>query len=283
MFHLLISYSGWPSTGGSMSNGRIYLRPDTLPGSDFYTDGRLDLNKVNKIPALLVTELNGDGDQFARVAYITSLTPGIKETTIQYAIDNSIAPISNTDLAKYSAELRLSSFGLSHTCWDLCEVDLFKLLLRNHQNNALTSNVFSLDAAHAQDNTLVSVMMPFRQEFNHIYGTLQGASAELGLNCIRADDIWEENAIIQDVVNLIARARIVICDCSGKNPNVFYEAGIAHAIGKEVILITQSHDDIPFDLRHLRYIYYLSNNEGCQQLAQRVSERIRSILWGTNA
>jgi hypothetical protein len=78
---------------------------------------------------------------------------------------------------------------------------------------------------------------------------------------MRADDFWEHQAVIQDIVNLIARSRIVICDCSGRNPNVFYEAGIAHTLGKEVILITQNENDIPFDLRHLRYIRYLKNQK----------------------
>lgn len=277
MFHLLISYSGWPDTGGRMSNGRIYLRPDASPGSEFYSNGKLNINKVNKIPALLVSEPGGDGEQFARVAYITSITPGTKETSIQYAIDNSIAPISNSDLEKYSTELRLGGFGLSHTCWDLCEVDLFKLLLRNQQNNALMPQVFSLEAAHSQDENLISIMMPFSAEFNPIYKALQKATTSIGFSCVRADDIWEHHTIIQDIVNIIARARVVICDCSGKNPNVFYEAGIAHAIGKEVILITQSEQDIPFDLRHLRYIHYLPNNEGLKKLSMSLQAKLRSI------
>jgi hypothetical protein len=69
----------------------------------------------------------------------------------------------------------------------------------------------------------------------------------------------------------------VICDCSGKNPNVFYEAGIAHAVGKEAILIAQSEDGVPFDLRHLRYIRYLPNNEGFVSLPASLQAKLRSI------
>ena len=58
------------------------------------------------------------------------------------------------------------------------------------------------------------------------------------------------------------RSSVVICDCSDRNPNVFYEIGIAHTLGREVILITQSEADIPFDLLHLRYVRYLNNPEG---------------------
>lgn len=278
MFHLLVSYQGWPDSGGSMSNSRIYMSPNEGPGASFYTNGKLDITQINKIPALLVTETGGDGPQFAKVAYITNITEGQKETAIQYAIDNSIAPISNNDLEDYSIELGLGRFGLAHTCWSLCQADLFRLMLINQQKNAISPKVFSLESAHFQDNTLVSVMMPFKAEFNLVYSALQKASTAVGLKSVRADDIWEHHAIIQDIVNIIARARVVICDCSGKNPNVFYEAGIAHAIGKEVILITQSDEDIPFDLRHLRYIHYLNNNEGVEVLSQAVQARLNSIM-----
>ena len=119
--------------------------------------------------------------------------------------------------------------------------------------------------------------MPFSAEFNSVYSALQYATTSVGFSCVRADDIWEHHAIIQDVVNIIARAKVVICDCSGKKPNVFYEAGIAHAIGKEVILIAQSEQDIPFDLRHLRYIRYLPNSEGLGKLSSSLQEKLISI------
>jgi len=153
-----------------------------------------------------------------------------------------------------------------------------KLLLQNQKKTSITPEVFSIDAVYTQDKNLVSVMMPFNAEFSTVYITLKESINDVGLNCIRADDIWEENAIIQDIVNIIAKAKVVICDCSGKNPNVFYEIGIAHALGKEVILITQSNEDIPFDLRHLRYIRYLSNTEGLKGLSQSIQSRLSSII-----
>ncbi len=64
-------------------------------------------------------------------------------------------------------------------------------------------------------------MMPFGPRFDEVYATLQGTAKALKLRCLRADDIWENNAVIQDVVSLINRSRIVICDCTGRNANVF--------------------------------------------------------------
>jgi hypothetical protein len=84
--------------------------------------------------------------------------------------------------------------------------------------------------------------------------------------CLRADDIWENPAIIQYILTLIEKSFVVVCDCSGRNRNVFYEIGISHSLGREVVLITQADEDIPFDLRHLRYIKHLNNGEGRQVL-----------------
>ena len=260
-----------------MSNDRIYIRPEDPVGSRVFSNGHLDIAKLKEHPALLVTETGGNGPQFAKVAHIINITQGHTETTIQYAIDNSISPISNAELEGHSIELSLGRFGLSHTCWKMCEVELYKLLLQNQQKRTVSPKVFSLEAAYSQDDSLVSIMMPFSAEFNPVYSTLQEAASSIGFSSIRADDMWEHHTIIQDVVNIIARAKVVICDCSGKNPNVFYEAGIAHAIGKEVILITQSEHDIPFDLRHIRYIRYLPNSEGLGELSLSLQAKLRSI------
>lgn len=277
MFHLLVSYQGWPDSGGTLPRNRVYIGAEDPIGSRFYSNGLLDVVKLKEHPALLVTETKGAGSQFARVAYITNITIGHSDVSIQYAIDNSILPISNAELEGHAVELRLGRWGLSHTCWSVCEVDLFKLLLQNQQKRAVSPKVFSLEAAYSQDENLVSIMMPFSAEFNPVYSTLQEATTSTGFSCVRADDIWEHHTIIQDIVNIIARAKVVICDCSGKNPNVFYEAGIAHAIGKEVILITQSEHDVPFDLRHLRYIRYLPNSQGLGELSVSLQAKLRSI------
>jgi hypothetical protein len=121
---------------------------------------------------------------------------------------------------------------------------------------------------------------PVSAGFDGVYAALGAAAEAVGEKCKRADDIWNHDAIIQDVVSLICKSSVVICDLTGKNANVFYEAGIAHSLGKDVILITQSADDVPFDLRHLRYIQYLNNGEGLQQLTAKVTDRLETLAAG---
>lgn len=120
---------------------------------------------------------------------------------------------------------------------------------------------------------LIAVMSPFSQPFEAVFSTIEAASTSVGFRCLRAKDIWEHSSVIQDVFSLIFKAHIVVCDFTGKNPNVFYEAGIAHTLGKHVVPITQSASDIPFDLQHHRYLSYLNNNEGLSGLQSELTKR----------
>lgn len=126
------------------------------------------------------------------------------------------------------------------------------------------------------ENDLVAVMMPFAG-FGPVYDAIKLAVAGAELRCVRADDIWENSILIQDVFSLIFRSHIVVCDFSGRNPNVMYEAGIAHTLGKHVVPVTQSADDIPFDLRHHRYLGYLNNGEGRTKLQHELTERLKTL------
>lgn len=124
---------------------------------------------------------------------------------------------------------------------------------------------------------LVSVMMPFSSDFDDVYSSIQQACDDVNLNCIRADDIWEESVIIQDIFNLIFESSIVVADLTQKNPNVLYELGIAHTLGKHVIPITQSMDDVPFDLSHHRALKYLNNGEGRDAMQRDLSNRLKHL------
>jgi len=127
------------------------------------------------------------------------------------------------------------------------------------------------------DPKLVSVMMPFNAAMAPVYSAIQAAAATVGFKCERADDIWLASAVIQDVFSLIFRSFIVVCDFTGKNPNVFYEAGIAHTLGKHVIPITQTDGDIPFDLRHHRHLTYHGNGEGIATMRDGIAKRFKTL------
>jgi hypothetical protein len=127
-----------------------------------------------------------------------------------------------------------------------------------------------------QNEKLISVMLPFT--LSQTFKAVKDACIELDLECKKADDIWENSTFIQDIFELIFTSKIVIVDFTGKNPNVFYEVGIAHTLGKSVIPIAQSIDDVPSDLRQHRVLRYLPNSEGYARLTQELVKRIETII-----
>lgn len=141
----------------------------------------------------------------------------------------------------------------------------------------LAPTVFELTDEEPR-NDLVSVMMPFGAEFKSVHEAIKSACGDADLECLRADDIWQETTFLQDIVNLIMQSAIVVCDFSNRNPNVMYETGIAHTLGKEVVPIAQSIEDVPSDLRHHRVLTYHSNREGHGTLRQKLAQRLRTIV-----
>ncbi|MEI2281224.1 hypothetical protein [Paenibacillus polysaccharolyticus] len=108
----------------------------------------------------------------------------------------------------------------------------------------------------------ISILMPFKDDFNKFYvNFLTPIINELGFEVTRGDDFFESTAVIDDIWKMINESVIIIADLTGKNANVFYEVGIAHTLGKRVILLAQNDEDIPFDLRHLRHFSYEPNSE----------------------
>jgi len=96
-------------------------------------------------------------------------------------------------------------------------------------------------------------------------------------DCLRADDIFDNRAIIDDIVRLIRQADVIIADLTTRNPNVLYELGRAHEMGKECVLLTQDIEDVPFDLRHLRVIVYSTSGRGLATLRGQLLGTVRTI------
>jgi hypothetical protein len=99
--------------------------------------------------------------------------------------------------------------------------------------------------------------MPFNKRHNDYYThIIKPVLEELGVYTYRADEIYGTKAIIDDIFDSISNASFLLADVTGRNPNVNYELGIAHALKKSVIIISKSIDDIPFDYQHKRVIIY---------------------------
>lgn len=105
--------------------------------------------------------------------------------------------------------------------------------------------------------TKAFVIMPFAPDFDEIYNLfIADALTESGFEVFRADDIRRQQNILQDIVSAISTSNLIVADLTDSNPNVYYELGIAHALRKQVILLTQNLEELPFDLRSYRVINY---------------------------
>jgi len=122
------------------------------------------------------------------------------------------------------------------------------------------------------DQGLCFVIMPFDETFRPVWDTIKQTiqNDPFNIRCVRADEISRPGTIMEDVLQYIAEARLVIADMTGRNPNVFYELGITHSCkpSSDVILLTRTIDDVPFDLRHLRCLVY---REDLSDLPDRLS------------
>lgn len=105
------------------------------------------------------------------------------------------------------------------------------------------------------------VMMPFGHWFDSYYKDLFiPAIKDAGMEPSRADELFSTGTVIEQIWEQIQKSKILLADLTGKNANVFYELGLAHAVRKPVVFLTAKLEDVPFDLRHLRVIVYDVNN-----------------------
>jgi hypothetical protein len=118
------------------------------------------------------------------------------------------------------------------------------------------------------------VIMPFSSELDFVHGVISSTIESYGVDVVRADEVFLSRPVMDDVKTMIAEADLVIADFTGKNPNVYYEAGLADAWKKDWIILVQSTDDLTFDVRHIRSIRY-SNTMGADR---KLEANLRSAM-----
>jgi hypothetical protein len=302
MYNLFIAYSltAWLGKPYEMQSGRVLSGYTADPLKEKYgTFNDEVIQALQSYPALFLNERQHNVP--GRIGWITRIRHRNNEVRVEYEIDPNLPHIPIDKLLELQWELDFTEWELNNTHWALKDVDLFPVLIEAGLLSAdmieaqpadsriktigvgqppaeveARPSVFRLPK-EARDNKLVSVMMPFSPAFNGVYAAIQKAAGAAGMTCERADNIWEENEVIQDIFSLIYRSNIVVCDFTQQNPNVFYEAGIAHTLGRSVVPISQNEHDVPFDLKHHRYLKYLNNGEGLDDLVTRLTPRLKTL------
>jgi hypothetical protein len=137
--------------------------------------------------------------------------------------------------------------------------------------------VFKLrDFVVAKDSCLY--LGPFGGPFNTIYrDCVVPALESADISVTRAGEIFSTDVTVEEVLKGIVCSSFVVADVSGRNPNVMYEIGMANAVGRLVLVISQSVDDIPFDLRYRRTVIYEPTPGGCRKLEEDLARTARLI------
>ena len=127
----------------------------------------------------------------------------------------------------------------------------------------------------AIEKDLVFVLMPFHSDYLSIFDTVSDLCREVNLRCVRGDEELMRSDILTHILHLLVKARIVVAIIDGRNPNVFYELGIAHAIDKPTILLSSDLQDLPIDIKSKRLVVYDSPKDLAERLR---SELLKAVL-----
>lgn len=122
---------------------------------------------------------------------------------------------------------------------------------------------------------LATCLMPFSKKYRSIYDVIMHSCEFSGFKCRRTDDelIATNSNLRRFIVSLILQAEVVIAEIDGRNPNVMYEVGLAHAMGKLVIIVVKrdNSDEIPENLKGNRLVVYRNEDDLFEQLNKTLS------------
>jgi hypothetical protein len=146
-------------------------------------------------------------------------------------------------------------------------------------NAPVTAELLSVDA----HRPTAFVVMQFTPEFDALYeNVIQPTCKTFGYDTVRADDIFNNGLIIEDISRSIREASLIIADITPKNPNVFYEVGFAHAIGKPTILMAERKlESLPFDVAAFRTIFYDDSIGGKTKVEERLAHHLQALSGRT--
>lgn len=123
----------------------------------------------------------------------------------------------------------------------------------------------------------VAVLMPFNSRFDKQYATFREVCDSVGMVCHRSDERHNPGNLLSQIIEMILKSQIIVALIDGKNPNVFYEIGIAHSIGKPVIIVASKAkmDDIPQDIIPERMLIY----DNLSDLKIKLSKALKQISY----
>lgn len=166
---------------------------------------------LQRLPTLVMPEVGSDAEQLARVGTITDLRTVGSVWRYRFAENPAVRAIPSTLIEALAGALDIDSWDLTRSRWSLKQPDLYRALYEASQSRQ-PALVARPEAGR------IAMMMPFTPAFDRVWETLKGLAAERGWVCARADTVWEHDRIMDDVLELITRAQVIVCDLSATTP-----------------------------------------------------------------
>lgn len=186
-------------------------------------------------------------------------------------IDNLASSLTNVFDIDSETSVKWSEINVAKQIWQQFRNELEKKIKQEFDLFPQRSFVI--------DQKLCFVLMPFNPSFDSVYNkAIRPAVTKSKMKAKRADEIFRPTSIVQDIWEYINRASLIIADVTDRNPNVFYEVGLGHAIPKRLIILTQKKEDVPFDIQHIRWIRYDNTTRGLRELRTKLRKTIKSVL-----
>ena len=123
------------------------------------------------------------------------------------------------------------------------------------------------------------VVMQLSEPYNELYQqVIHRICEEFKIDAKRADEVYGPGVIIADIVKQIVESKLIIAEITPANPNVYYEIGYAHALGKPTILIAEKATELPFDVSPFRVLFYENTIAGKKRIEDGLRRHLESIL-----
>ncbi len=256
-----------------------------MPRSDNVEDGIADLRETIKLDIAVV------GTEFVANCYLFGLDysawavvrGGYKEAGSNNLV---VDPALMVDTAKVEANLlnRASEVGLKAEFTDCLNAAKNPALSREQFNQYALEEVLlrmtaRLDAAGPRKSASnrLFIVMPMIEEDPTLYDVLDAikvAGQELNLNAIRIDEIESSGKITDNLVEELKKAAFVVVDLTHSRPNVYWEAGFTHGLGKTPIYVARKGTNLAFDIKDYPVIYFRNNRELKELLAKRLKAMV---------
>lgn len=272
---------------GTFARDRLF----EYTSDDFKRRYEDDIRSLEELPALIVAEAKPGGKQRtpAFLAFIDRVRANGNEIRFRFRRMQTEGFSSEEIFGSgILPDFDPTGWECSRTHWAIKEGSLIESLLVFFADRAkgkekmfpsiAKPRFFSADEWPLPVLGHVAVMMPFDPTYDAVYETIRDACSDHNLEAIRVDEIYGPKVVVDDIFKTIVQSRFVICDLTKRNPNVLYETGIAHARNRDVLMIVQDEDDIPFDLQHIRFVKYLPNSEGYSKLREDLVRSIDAML-----